>query len=83
MPGSRRKQHGYTGVERRKAREKQRVCPVRLTRKYADAIDDIDLRGRKVGDRLPLPSRDARLLVAEGWAEPVPPSERRRGNGHK
>jgi len=53
------------------------VCPVRLTRKYAEVIDDIDLTGREVGDRLPLPTRDARLLIAEGWAEPVPPSERR------
>lgn len=83
MAGAGRKQQGYAGVERRKAREKTRVCPVRLTRKFAEAIDDIDLRGREVGDRLPLRSRDARLLIAEGWAEPVPPSERRRCNGFR
>lgn len=77
MAPGRTRQRRYRGVERRKARAVRRVCPVRLTRKYAEVIDDIDLTGREVGDRLPLPTRDARLLIAEGWAEPVPPSERR------
>jgi hypothetical protein len=43
---------------------------VRLTRKYADAIDGIDLSRNKVGDLLDLPHSDARMLIAEGWAMP-------------
>jgi hypothetical protein len=57
------------------------VTPVRLTHKYAEAIDGVDLSGRDVGDRLPLPPREARLLIAEGWAEPTSFDERR-GSGH-
>lgn len=53
------------------------VEPVCLTRKYAECIDGIDLAGHKVGDRLPLPRRQAELLVAEGWAEPIPAEQRR------
>jgi hypothetical protein len=41
---------------------------VRLTRKYADRINGIDLRGREPGDLLDLEPRDARLLLAEEWA---------------
>jgi hypothetical protein len=43
---------------------------VRLTRKYAEAIDGVDLSGHQVGDLLDLPVRDARMLIAEGWAAP-------------
>jgi hypothetical protein len=49
---------------------------VRLTRKYADMIDGVDLEDAIVGDRLMLSKRDADVLVAEGWAERV--DERRR-----
>jgi len=45
---------------------------VRLTRKLAARLDGIDLSNRQVGDVLRLPRHDARLLVAEGWAEPAP-----------
>jgi hypothetical protein len=48
-----------------------------LTRKFADAIDGIDLAGRDVGDRLPLNRHEAQLLIAEGWARPVPDAQRR------
>lgn len=54
-----------------------RVEPVRLTRKFAEAIDGIDLSSRQVGDRLALPREDAQILIAEGWAEPVPAPEKR------
>lgn len=47
-----------------------------LTRKYADAIDGVDLRGYQVGDTLELPSGEARLLLKEQWAKP----ERRRNH---
>jgi hypothetical protein len=41
---------------------------VRLTRKLADAIDGVDLRGHEVDEVFDVPSRDARLLMAEEWA---------------
>ena len=44
---------------------------VRLTRKYAEMIDGIDLSGYVVGDRIRLFPREAALLVAEGWAVPT------------
>ena len=43
---------------------------VRLTKKFAEEIDWIDLSGVGVGDLLQLPRRDALLLVREGWATP-------------
>lgn len=46
------------------------ISPVRLTRKYAEVLNGISLSGHDVGDRLPLPPREARLLIAEGWAAP-------------
>jgi hypothetical protein len=46
------------------------ITPVRLTRKYADVLNGVNLQGHDVGDRLPLPPRDAQLLIAEGWADP-------------
>jgi hypothetical protein len=57
-----------------------------LTKKFAECIDDVPLREYRVGDLLDLPDRDARLLVAEGWAiadrrlwhGPPPHLERRR-----
>ena len=48
---------------------------VRLTRKLAGIIDDIDLRSYHVGQMIDLPWREALLLMAEGWAEMI---ERRR-----
>jgi hypothetical protein len=44
------------------------VVSVRLTRKYADVIDGVDLSHVDVGDDVRLSSREAALLVAEGWA---------------
>jgi hypothetical protein len=41
---------------------------VRLTRKLAEQIDGVDLRGCEVGDVLDLPRAEARLLLAERWA---------------
>lgn len=40
---------------------------VRLNRKLAEKIDDIDLSNYEVGDVIDLPERKARMLVAEGW----------------
>ena len=41
---------------------------VRLTRKLAERVDGIDLTGRRVGDVLELPDREALCLMSEGWA---------------
>ena len=61
--------------------------PVRLTRKYSEVIDGVDLSHSKVGDRLHLPRREASLLIAEGWATPCddrpPPARPERGRGPK
>lgn len=46
------------------------VVRVWLSRKLADLINGIDLRGRRVGDVLELSAREAWLLLAEGYAEP-------------
>lgn len=75
MKGQRR---SYTGRERRLLRQSDDVEPVVLTRKLADVIDDIVLAGYRVGDRLVLARRQAALLIAEGWAQPVGPGRRRR-----
>jgi hypothetical protein len=50
---------------------------IRLTRKFSEAIDGIDLSHRAVGDRFDLSSHDAALLIAEGWAAAVAPQARR------
>jgi hypothetical protein len=42
-----------------------KVC---LIRKHAECIDGVSLHGRKVGDLIELPEREAELLVAEEWA---------------
>jgi hypothetical protein len=41
---------------------------VRLTKKHAECIDGVDLRGHEPGDLLDLPVKSARLLLAEEWA---------------
>ena len=50
---------------------------VRLTRKYAEMIDGVNLEHFSVGDRLELTPRDANILIAEGWA--VRADDERRG----
>jgi hypothetical protein len=42
---------------------------VRLTRKFADLINGIDLSKAHTGETLDLSARDAEILMAEGWAE--------------
>ena len=46
-----------------------RDSAVRLTRKYAEMIDGVNLADARVGDELTLSARDADVLIAEGWAE--------------
>jgi len=42
---------------------------IRLTRKFADLINGIDLSKAHEGETLDLSEREAYLLLAEGWAE--------------
>jgi hypothetical protein len=44
---------------------------VRLTRKYAECLDGVDLSECRAGQVLDLSERDAKLLIAEGWAKPA------------
>jgi hypothetical protein len=71
----------YSGPERRGNAAVADVAPVRLKHKYAEVIDGVDLSEYDVGDRVPLPPGDAKVLLAEGWAEPAPARERRGGRG--
>ena len=41
---------------------------MRITRKFAEFIDGVDLSARRVGDVIEVPARDAKLLLAENWA---------------
>ena len=41
---------------------------VRLTRKFAERINGVDLSGHQVNEVFDVPPRDARLLFAEEWA---------------
>ena len=43
---------------------------VRLTKKLAAALNGIDVSALRVGDVIELPDSAARMMVAEGWAEP-------------
>lgn len=72
----------YAGQERpdRTTQSDDRVA-VRLTHKYADVIDGVDLSGHHVGERLCLSAGEARLVIAEGWAEPVDDDDRRHRAG--
>ena len=46
---------------------------VRLIRKLADVLNGVDVSQVQEGHCVDLPARDARLLIAEGWAELVDP----------
>lgn len=47
------------------------MVKVRLTRKLAQMINGIDLSQNTTGDAIELTPREAEILIAEGWAEPV------------
>lgn len=50
---------------------------MRLTKKFAERLDDIDLSQSQVGDCLDLPEPAAHLLLAEEWAVPERRTRRR------
>ena len=47
------------------------MVSVRLTHKFAELINGIDLSRVREGEEMQLSRRDASILVAEGWAEPL------------
>jgi hypothetical protein len=53
-----------------RVRDDANTMRVRLVKKLADMIDDIDLRRARIGDVLTLRFEQALLLIAEGWAVP-------------
>jgi hypothetical protein len=44
---------------------------IKLVRKFANAINGIDLASVSVGDIVELKNAQAILLIREGWAEPL------------
>jgi hypothetical protein len=40
----------------------------------AARLNDVDLSSLRVGDVFELPDWDARMMIAEQWAEPVDPA---------
>jgi hypothetical protein len=47
---------------------------VRLIAKLAERVNGVDLSLYQEGDVIDLPERDARMLLAERWAETVEPT---------
>ena len=48
------------------------VClRIRLLKKLAEVINDVDLTERRVGQIFDCPDREGRMLILEGWAESV------------
>jgi hypothetical protein len=44
---------------------------IRLTQKLALCLNGVDVSNLRVGEEVDLPERSARILIADGWAEPV------------
>jgi hypothetical protein len=44
---------------------------IQLIRKLAEQLNGVDVSGQQVGAVIDLPTREAELLVAEGWARHV------------
>ncbi len=44
---------------------------IRLTKRFAERIDGVDLSGVRTGDVLDVPPKEARILINEGWADIV------------
>ena len=44
---------------------------VRLTRKFAENLNGIDLSHVRAGEDVELEAREAEMLIAEGWADAI------------
>lgn len=49
---------------------------IRIIRKLANFLNGVNLSDVRVGDCVDLPAKDARILIAERWAEIVDPHPR-------
>lgn len=47
------------------------MVKVRLTRKFAQMIDGIDLSRVHAGEEIDVSPREADILIKEGWASPL------------
>jgi len=56
---------------------------IRLVRKFANAINGIDLASVSVGDIVELKLPQAVLLIREGWAEPLEEPSSKASDPHK
>ena len=56
---------------------------IRLVRKFANAINGIDLATVSVGDIVELKLPQAVLLIREGWAEPLEEPSGKSPDKHK
>lgn len=56
---------------------------IRLVRKFANAINGIDLAAVSVGDVVELKQPQAILLIREGWAEPLEEPSGKSSDQHK
>ena len=62
----------------RRGSSKVPVVKVLLTRKLAECIDGVDLSDRHVGEVIDVPPAQARLLLAEEWAQLTEPQPLKR-----
>ena len=53
-------------------RHRSALMLVLLTAKLAEVVNGVDLSPYCEGDVVELPAREAEMLIAERWAEPVP-----------
>jgi hypothetical protein len=56
-----------TGARNTERKNRPRVT-LRLTKRFAEAIDGISLAGYRVGDVIDFPPDEARVLIASEWA---------------
>jgi hypothetical protein len=54
---------------------------IRLTKHFAEMIDGVDLSNVRTGDVIDVGAREANLLIAEGWAQPIDEVGSSRGRG--
>lgn len=64
----RRVSSGESGVESSSGRRVSGFIKIRWVRKLAERLNDIKLVDRSVRDIFEVSDRDARILLAEGWA---------------
>jgi hypothetical protein len=64
-------------------RRNESSLKVRLTKRFAETINGVDLSKFRPGDVLDLTRNDAAVLLTEGWAVPVEPDAKTTAPKHK